>query len=255
MTSLKRTRLNFVSYGARLPDVSALLCQKFGGPKNPSPKRPPPTDLKAASQENMKPGAPIPRSGSRKHRRTLERVLTDDRSRHKRQLPTLARSATEPILQVKREVRDTSLSSIPLNKVPISKRYTQREIDLQAASQNTKSKHKKMKLDQELQGAIAAIKRPDPKMAGREFVETVEKRQGGSYLQSRINLPSWWARLLTLQQNVKIRFLTRLLTICKSWQLQAGRNVTCRLSCRLYHKHNLPRPVRPMAFLHQIFHV
>lgn len=138
----------------------------------------------------MKPGAPLPRSVPQRHRRTLERVLTDDKARVNRQPPTLTRSATEPVLQLKREIKHTSVSSRPSNNVPVSKRYTQREVDIRAASQTTESKQKKkrmttMNLEKELQGAIAAIKRPDPKVAAREFVETVEKRQAGSHLQSR----------------------------------------------------------------------
>ena len=143
--------------------------------------------LEAISKVSAKPGAPVQRQQPRKPRRTLERVLTDDRSRYKRQAPSLSRSATEPVLpQVKREVSDTSLSSIPLNRVAISKRYTQREVDLRAASQATEARHKKkVAIQQELQGAIVAIKRPNPKMAGKEFVETVEKRQASSQSRSK----------------------------------------------------------------------
>ena len=115
-------------------------------------------------------------------------MLTDDKARHKSQKPLLSRSATEPLLQVKREVSDTTLSSIPLNKVAMSKRYTQREVDLRAASQATEAKHKKKSaIQQELQGAIAAIKRPNPKLAGKEFVEAVEKRQARSHPKSMLN--------------------------------------------------------------------
>lgn len=177
---------DFGSYGARLPELSSLLCQKLGGPKDPSPKRSF-GSLKAMPKSSVKPTASIPRSESRKPRRTLERVLTDDRSRHKRQAPTLARSATEPVIQVKREFRDTPFSVIPPNKVPTLKRYTQREVDLRVTSQASESKHrKKMHLERELQGAIAAIKRPDPRAAGREFVETVENRQASSHPRSML---------------------------------------------------------------------
>ena len=230
--------------------MSALLCQKFGGLIDPSPKRPPPPNLKACSKSSIKPGAPIPRSGSQRHRRTLERVLTDDKSRHRRQAPTLARSATEPVLHVKREVRDTSLSTIPLNKVPISKRYTQREVDLQAASQTNVSKQKKkINLEQELQGAIAAIKRPDPKMAGREFVETVERRQAGAYPQSRLRFVLLVDTIVDAIGKAKIRFVTRLHNICKSWPLLVKRNVPYRLSYHRCRRHDLSAPVRPTIFL------
>ena len=167
--------------------MSNLLCQKLGGPKDPSPKRLPTMDLEFMSKAATRPGAPLLRQKSRKSRRTLERVLTDDKARHTSQKPSLSRSATEPLLQVKREVSDTTLSSIPLNKVVMSKRYTQREVDLRAASQATEARHKKkVAIQQELQGAIAAIKRPNPKLAGVEFVESVERRQANRHPSSTL---------------------------------------------------------------------
>ena len=103
-------------------------------------------------------------------------------------MPSLSRSATEPLVQVKREVSDLTLSSIPLNKVAMSKRYTHREIDLKATSQATESKQKKkIAVEQELKGAIAAIKRPNPKMAGAEVVEAVERRKADSHSRSKSN--------------------------------------------------------------------
>ena len=104
-------------------------------------------------------------------------------------MPSLSRSATEPLVQVKRETSEPTLSSIPVNKVVMSKRYTQREVDLRASTKAAESKmKKKLAIEQELQGAIAAIKRPNPKMAGVEFVEAVEKRQID--LQSKSKLRS-----------------------------------------------------------------
>ena len=171
--------------------MSTLLCQKLGGPKDPSPKRPQLMDLEAMSKVAARPGAPLPRPKLGKSRRTLERVLTDDKACHKSRKPSLSRSATVPLLQVKREVSDTTLSSIPLNKVAMSKRYTQREVDLRAASQATEARHKKKAaIQQELKGAIAAIKRPNPKMAGVDFVEAVEKRQASSHPRSKLIFPT-----------------------------------------------------------------
>lgn len=40
-------------------------------------------------------------------------------------------------------------------------------------------------MERELQGAIAALKRPNPRMAVKELVEDAEKRTAGSILRSR----------------------------------------------------------------------
>lgn len=139
----------------------------------------------------------MPRAQARKPRRTLERVLTDERSASQKPTPSLARSATDSVLpQMKREVSDTSLSSIPLNRVAMHKRYSQREVDLHAASQATDAKlKKKAKIDQELQSAIAALKKPNARMAVKELVEDAEKRVAGPHPKSEyvlhINLSSW----------------------------------------------------------------
>ena len=123
------------------------------------------------------------RPGLRKPRRTLERVLTDEKTTSQRRAPGLSRSNTDSVLPgLKREVSDTSLTSIPLNRVALhqSKRYSQREVDLEAVTQAAEAKlRKKASVEQELQGAIAALKRPNPRMAVKELVEAAEKRVAG----------------------------------------------------------------------------
>ena len=140
----------------------------------------------ATSYSGHKIGTTGQRLQNRKPRRTLERVLTEERSGSQKPPPSLLRSATDPILpRLKREASDTSLSSIPLNKVAMQKRYSQREVDLNAASQATEAKlKKKAKIDYELQSAIAALKKPNPRMAVKELVEDAEKRVAGSRSRS-----------------------------------------------------------------------
>lgn len=169
--------LTFISYGARLADLTAMLCEKLGGPKHSSPKRPP-LAKGLTSFASIKPGSVVQREQPRQPRRTLERVLTDERSASHRPPPSLSRSATDSMLpRMKREESDLSLSSIPLNRVAMHKRYSQREVDLNAASQATEAKlRRKAKVDQELQGAIAALKRPNPRMAVKDLVEDAERR-------------------------------------------------------------------------------
>lgn len=183
--------LTIGSYGARLAELSTMLCEKLGGPKERSPKRPlltrAPTSSALAKQ-----GSIAQRSHPRKPRRTLERVLTDERSASQRPTPSLLRSATDSMLpRFKREESDTSLSSIPLNRVVMNKRYSQREVDMNAASQATEAKLKrKAKVEQELQGAINMLKKPNPRMAVKELVEDAEKRVAGPPSRSRTSASS-----------------------------------------------------------------
>lgn len=185
-------------YSARLPDLSTKLCQKLGGPKQPSPKRPPLSKAAAYSQALVKPGASLQRHHSLKSRRTLERVLTDDKIASRKSSPALSRSATDSMLpSLKREVSDKSMSSIPLNKVPFHKlrRYSQREVDLSTISQANEARlNKKAGVEKELQSAIAALKRPNPRMAVKELVEDAEKRTASSGLQSK-NIQHFESRL------------------------------------------------------------
>lgn len=177
--------LILISFGARLPNLTTMLCQKLGGPKQPSPKRVPLVKT-LISTAAMKPGSSLQRQQPQKPRRTLERVLTDERSASQRPPPPLSRSTTEPVLpRLKREESDTSLSSIPLNRVAMHKRYSQREVDLNAASQAAEAKVKrKAKIEEELRGAIAALKRPNPRMAVKELMEDAEKRITGLHSRS-----------------------------------------------------------------------
>ena len=166
--------------------MTTLLCSKLGGPKQPSPQRP--YLVKATSANNpLHFNDPSHRERVRKPRRTLDRVLTDEHSASQRRPPSLSRSLTEPVLpQIKREKSDTPLSNIPLNRVAMHKRYSQREVDFQAASQATEAKVKqKAKVEQELRNAIAALKKPNPRMAVKELVEDAERRVAVPRLRSR----------------------------------------------------------------------
>ena len=89
---------------------------------------------------------------------------------------------------LKREASDKSLSAIPPNRLNVqkSKLYSQREVDLNAVSQATEAKMKrKATIEQELKGAIAALKKPNPRMAVKEFVDASEKRATESHSRSK----------------------------------------------------------------------
>lgn len=217
-----------------------MLCQKLGGPKEPSPKRPTPAKA-ATSHVLQQPGAPLQREKARRPRRTLERVLTDERSASQRPPPSLSRSVTEPTLpQMKREKSDTSLSAIPLNRVAMHKRYSQREVDFNAASQATEAKLKqKARVDRELQSAIAAMKKPNPRMAVKELVEDAERRVAGSRSRSKLVIPFSIRGAANEQQNPRTLFAIPSLKDCKSWLPRASIGTITSLPVSLH----IPKPI------------
>lgn len=184
---------NLVSYTARLPEISTALCQKLGGPKPPSPPRPMLRKAATASQIISNPSTAVRRQQMRRPRRTLERVLTEERSAS-RNPPSLSRSTTDSVLpRLKREVSEGSMSSIPITNVSISKsrRYSQREVDLCSISQAKEAKiKKKASVEQELKGAIDTLKRPNPRMAVKELVEAADRRTGVSNWRSKCSFIS-----------------------------------------------------------------
>ncbi|MCJ1400190.1 hypothetical protein MMC11_003394 [Xylographa trunciseda] len=170
-------------YATRIPpELYRSICQKLGGPLITSPARIPLHRASASSRDIPKPGANV-QGANPKSRRPLQRVLTDDKFARRKCHPTLARSATDPALPgIKRELSDLALSTIPTSRPSLqhSKRYSQREVDLTAVSQATEAKlQRKAAIEQELQGAIAALKRPNPRMAVKELVDSAERRVAG----------------------------------------------------------------------------
>ncbi|KAL8803568.1 MAG: hypothetical protein Q9200_006149 [Gallowayella weberi] len=169
-------------YAARLPELSRSLCKKLGGPLPHSQTGPAPTAVGTSSMRRSKPGAAVERPQPRPAGRTLERVLTDDKT-FRNPKPSFARSATDSVLpSLKREPSEVSLSNVSLNRPALheSRRYSQREVDFAAISQAKESRIKKKAIiQQELQGAIAVLKKPNPRMAVKEFVESVERRATG----------------------------------------------------------------------------
>ncbi|KAL9600116.1 MAG: hypothetical protein Q9219_003372 [cf. Caloplaca sp. 3 TL-2023] len=180
-------RANRSSYAARVPEMSRTLCKKLGGPLLHSPVRPALSRAASSSRKLQKPGVAAKRPQPREARRTLERVLTEDKT-SRRPAPALSRSATDSFLpSLRREPSDVALSSVPPNRPAFhtSNRYSQREVDLTAVSQAKEAKEKrKANVNQELQGAIAALKRPNPRMAVKEYVEAAERRAAGAKLRS-----------------------------------------------------------------------
>jgi DNA replication regulator SLD3 len=107
------------------------------------------------------------------------------------------RSLTMPSMPgLKRETSETpSLSSIPFaNSKPVhanrggvltSKRFSQREIDLSLLAPDNSKAKKQANIEAELKDAISALKKPNRELAGKDIVETAEKRAATSASHSR----------------------------------------------------------------------
>lgn len=179
------------SFSARLPDHCDSINRKLGGPVVVTPARPRLSKSASFSSAPSRPGAATKRPVPVKPRRSLQRVLSEDRerrsmSRGPSRAISLMRSATIPGL--KRESSEPlSLSSIPVAEPqPLqvnrggfvkSKRFAQREVDLSSLAPEANLKAKKQAIiDAELKDAISALKRPNRELAGKVLAETAEKR-------------------------------------------------------------------------------
>ena len=162
----------------------------------PKPKLP-----KVASGSNLlsRPGAATKRAVPAKARRSLQRVLTDERERrsvsHGLGRPiSLMRSATMPAVPgLKREGSEApSLGSIPFadaqsvqanrGGVLNSKRFSRREVDMSSLAPKVNARKKtQVDIDAELKEAISALKKPNRELAGKALAETAEKRSASAY--------------------------------------------------------------------------
>ena len=172
-------------YGAKLPEQTKSLCRKLGA-ADVSPQRHRPSssklnsDIKSARSTKSK-----PRSAGI---RTLERVLSEDKSVRHASPPILPRSSTVPnmkrdpsILNLKREPSDVSVRPASRSDMQKSVSFMVREIDLVAEAKAHGVK--KRKLDKinaqqnELKAAIEALKKPNRGNAARAIMDEVEHHQ------------------------------------------------------------------------------
>ncbi|RDL41924.1 Uncharacterized protein BP5553_01903 [Venustampulla echinocandica] len=181
-------------FSARLPDRCAAIHRKLGGPVAASPPRPRLSKSASFSGAPSRPGAATKRPVPTKPRRSLQRVLTDDRerrsiSRGPERAISLMRSATMPSVPgLKREGSEApSLSGIPLatsqqleaNRPGIlkSKHLARREVDLSSLAPDLNAKARKQaRIEAELKDAISALKKPNRELAGKTLAENVERR-------------------------------------------------------------------------------
>jgi DNA replication regulator SLD3 len=181
-------------YMNRLPEQALMVNKKLGGPAHHPPSKrkamkPPTTSRK--SEGSKEPEA-------KKARRSLAGVATDNTGKTiERVTPSLSRSATDSMLLngIKRERSEVPLSAIPFQRSPSKGarqsmsqiRHLQgRQIDLAQPSAAATAKLKqKQRVEEDLQDAILALKKPNRGLAAGSYVAEIEKRGLGSITKSR----------------------------------------------------------------------
>lgn len=168
-------------YAARLPEQCKAIKRKLGGPNFTSPGRPTaPSKLRPIPNKVTKPGQ---QPAVQKVRRTLQRVLTDEKavkSRH----PSLSRSSTAPsTTHCTRDSVEPVLPSVNTNVrggIQVAKRANHREVDLNAAAKQHEAKLKKvqtlMEQKRELDAAINALRKPNRELISKEIADSADKR-------------------------------------------------------------------------------
>ncbi|OQD90001.1 hypothetical protein PENANT_c002G02339 [Penicillium antarcticum] len=183
-------------YAARVPDKCKLITRKFGvsGGISPASKK-----SQSSKAPRVEPGAEVKRQQpAQKPRRTLQRVLTDEKAaaslvRH----PGLSRSNTAPSQHnLKRDTAEpllpTVLSGSVRGGIHKAKRTENREVDLNAVARQHETKLRKvqMLIDQkkELDAAIHALRKPNRELVSKDIAEDAVKRitaSGGSSRKSK----------------------------------------------------------------------
>ncbi len=209
------------SFSARLPEQCSAICRKLGGPLVVSPLRPKLMASATLPAASSRPGGVTKRPIPSKARRSLRRVITDERharegSRGASGAISLMRSATTPTIPgLKRERSETPLlSSIPsaesqsmlVNRGGVlkSKNFSQREVDLGNLATINDAKVKKTSIEAELKDAISALKKPNRQLAGQLQVEA-ERRAASvpTHSRSRSGSSLLWVLILIFTESKK----------------------------------------------------
>ncbi|KAJ6143178.1 DNA replication regulator Sld3 [Penicillium samsonianum] len=183
-------------YAARLPDKCKLITRKFGvsGGISPAAKK----TQSSSKSHRVEPGAEVKRQQpAPKPRRTLQRVLTDDKAAasHARH-PGLTRSNTAPSQHnAKRDIEPllpTVLSGSVRGGIQKAKRTENREVDLNAVARQHETKLRKVQMlanqKRELDAAIHALRKPNRELVSKDLADDASKRVisgGGSSRKSR----------------------------------------------------------------------
>ncbi|KAK2754255.1 hypothetical protein FQN54_007134 [Arachnomyces sp. PD_36] len=167
-------------YASRLPEQCKIINHKLGGPSAVSPVRQKRPQSKRAPQ--VQPGAPVQRTRPLNPRRALQRVLTDEKTTLRGRTPSLTRSNTAPTVpELKREPSEpASLHASFRGGIQNSKRFDNREVDLNTTAKHHEAKlrrmNKLMEQKKELDSAIDRLRKPNRKLVAKDFVDSVEQR-------------------------------------------------------------------------------
>lgn len=181
-------------YVNRLPERALMVNKKLGGPAHQLPSK----------RKAMKPPVSLRKTGdskepeAKKSRRSLTRVATDNAGRTmSRTTPSLNRSATDSALVngIKREGSEVPLAAIPFQRSPSKDsrrsmsqvRHLQgRQIDLaQPSAMATAKMKQKQRVEEDLQDAILALKKPNRDLAAGSYIAEIEERGLGVTAKSR----------------------------------------------------------------------
>ncbi|CBX92696.1 hypothetical protein LEMA_P054020.1 [Plenodomus lingam JN3] len=181
-------------YMNRLPEQALTANKKLGGPVHtaPSKRKAMKAPITSRTLETLN------EPDVKKSRRSLARVATDNTGRTiERVTPALNRSTTDTALlnNIKREGSEVPLSAIPFQRSPSKSarqsmsqiRHLQgRQIDFNrpSAAAEAKMKHKQ-RVEEDLQEAILALKRPNRGLAAGSYVADKEQRGLGLANKSR----------------------------------------------------------------------
>lgn len=189
-------------YMNRLPEQARMVNKKLGGPAPASPPkrkamRPPAVSRKSGELKEPK----VP--DVKKSRRSLGRVATDTTGRTGSvRAPSLARSATDSVMfnGIKREGSEVPLSAIPFQRSPSNaarqsashlKLLKGREMDLATTSKAAAARAKQRKrVEEDLQQAISALKKPNRVLAAGSYADDMEKRTLGPLSATRSRKPA-----------------------------------------------------------------
>ncbi|KAF2746468.1 hypothetical protein M011DRAFT_468557 [Sporormia fimetaria CBS 119925] len=184
-------------YMSRLPEQARMINKKLRGPVHMSPPKRKAANSGPASRKSKEPKE----TDSKRPRRSLGRVATDTvaltNPTRRGTTPSLNRSTTDPVLTalIKREPSEVPLGDIPFQRSPSKaarssvfhlKHLKGRQIDLSAPSAAAEAKLKQRKrVEEDLQDAILALKKPNRGLAAGSYVDDIERRGVGAPNRSR----------------------------------------------------------------------
>jgi len=179
-------------YASRLPERCKMICRRLGGP-DACPARPQAVLTKSSGTSRLPPGTIIKSRPRVVPKRTLERVLSEDRGMRHASPPILSRSSTTSLLpNSKREMSESLQRPASRGGMHKSVSFTNREIDLVADAKAHEAKRKKLALlaaqKQELDAAIEALKKPNRTKVAQGIMDDLERRGGDTKSSNRPEL-------------------------------------------------------------------